>query len=103
MKNRIDIRALLNIYEKIKKHGQTIENGSQLEDIRCMEDQDGYRVSLADDNISLDIEFHNSYHFHTIHEDPDLLMNQTSAQLNQSNESQIQVFLTKLEAINAKY
>ena len=60
MKNRIDIRALLNIYEKIKKHGQTIENGSQL-------------------------------------------VNQTSAQLNQSNESQIQVFLTKLEAINAKY
>ena len=50
MKNRVDVRTLLSVYEKIKSQGQAIEFGSQLEDIKCTESPDGYCVSLADDN-----------------------------------------------------
>ncbi|MCQ1060823.1 DUF3081 family protein [Photobacterium sp. DNB23_23_1] len=103
MKNRVDVRTLLSVYEKIKSQGQTIEFGSQLDDIKCTESPDGYSVSLADDKVTLDINFHNTYHFHTMNEDPESVINQTTTEFHNNNEVQIQEFIGKLEEIDKNY
>ncbi|WP_261396776.1 DUF3081 domain-containing protein [Photobacterium rosenbergii] len=103
MKNRVDVRTLLNVYEKIKSQGHTVEFGTQLEDIKCTESPDGYSVSLADDKVSLDINFHNTYHFHTMNEDPESVINQTTTEFHNNNEVQIQEFIHKLEEIDKNY
>ncbi|PSW19978.1 DUF3081 domain-containing protein [Photobacterium sanctipauli] len=103
MKNSVDVRTLLNVYEKVKTQGQAIEMGNQLEDIQCIEDHDGYRVSLSDGNVSLDINFHNTYHFHTMNEDPDSVINQTTTEFHNNNEQQIQAFIHKLHELDKKY
>ncbi|MGF1682839.1 DUF3081 family protein [Photobacterium minamisatsumaniensis] len=103
MKNSVDVRTLLNVYEKVKTQGQTIDMGNQLEDIRCIENHDGYSVSLSDDTVSLDINFHNTYHFHTMNEDPDTVINQTTTEFHNNNEQQIQAFIHKLQELDKKY
>lgn len=103
MKNSVDVRTLLSVYEKIKTQGHAIEFGSQLEDVKCTETQDGYSVSLSDDNVSLDINFHNTYHFHTKNEDPDTVINQPTIEFHNNNEALIQGFIKKLEALDSKY
>ncbi|KLV04192.1 hypothetical protein ABT56_16435 [Photobacterium aquae] len=103
MKNSVDIKMLLTAYEKIKTQGQEIEFGKQLDDIKCTESHDGYSVSLSDDHVSLDIHFHNAYHFHTMNEDPDSVINQTKAEFHNNNEAQIQDFIKKLENLTDKY
>ncbi|GAB6262921.1 DUF3081 domain-containing protein [Photobacterium sp. CCB-ST2H9] len=103
MKNSVDIRTLLNVYEKVKTQGKAVENGKQLEDIICSESYDGYSVSLTDGNVSVDVNFHNTYHFHTLNEDPDTVINQTTAEFHNNNESQIQRFMNKLNELNNRY
>lgn len=103
MKNSVDVRTLLSVYEKIKTQGKSIEFGSQLEDIKCTESHDGYSVSLSDEHVSLDINFHNTYHFHTMNEDPESVINQTTTEFHNNNETQIQAFLKKLEEIDKNY
>ncbi|MDO6706649.1 DUF3081 family protein [Photobacterium sp. 1_MG-2023] len=103
MKNSVDIRTLLNVYEKVKTQGKPIENGKQLEDIICTESYDGYSVSLSDGQVSVDVNFHNTYRFHTLNEDPDTVINQTTSEFHNNNETQIQRFMNKLHDINQRY
>lgn len=103
MKNSVDIRTVLSVYEKIKTQGIPTTNGMKLEDVTCTENPDGYYVNLADNNVSLDINFHNTYHFHTANEDPEGIINQTTADFHNNNEAQIQEFLHKLMEIDKRY
>ena len=103
MKNSVDIRSLLSVYEKIKTQGTTTETGMELDGITCTEHPDGYYVNLADSRVSLDINFHNTYHFHTANEDPDTVINQTTADFHNNNEAQIQEFIHKLIELDEKY
>lgn len=103
MKNSVDVRTLLSVYEKIKSQGHTIDFGSELDGIQCTENQDGYCVSMSDGTVSLDINFHNTYHFHTRNEDPEGVINQTTTEFHNNNEAQIQAFLKKIEALDQKY
>lgn len=103
MKNRVDVRALLTAYEKIKTLGTPVENGKQLDNITCTESYDGYSVSLSDGVVSVDVNFHNTYHFHTLNEDPDTVINQTTTDFHHNNETQIQAFLNKLHDLNTRY
>jgi hypothetical protein len=103
MKNSVDVRTLLSVYEKVKTQGQHFENSCKLEDITCTESPDGYCVNLADNNVSLDINFHNTYHFHTMNEDPDSVINQTTTEFHNNNEAQIQEFIHKLMQLDERY
>ncbi|KMV30412.1 DUF3081 domain-containing protein [Photobacterium swingsii] len=104
MRNNADVRTLLSVCEKIKSQGQIIgEKGSQLDGITCQESYDGYSITLADDNVSLDINFHNTYHFHTANEDPEGVINQTTTDFHSNNETQIQAFMKKLVILDETY
>lgn len=103
MKNSVDVRTLLSVYEKVKTQGQHFENSCQLEDITCTESPDGYYVNLADNNVSLDINFHNTYHFHTMNEDPESVINQTTTEFHNNNEVQVQEFIHKLMQLDKRY
>ncbi|MDO6499044.1 DUF3081 family protein [Photobacterium sanguinicancri] len=104
MRNSADVRTLLSVCEKIKSLGQDIGNkGCKLEDITCQESYDGYSITLADDAVSLDINFHNTYHFHTANEDPDTIINQTTTDFHSNNETQIQTFMKKLVDLDHRY
>ncbi len=103
MKNSVDVRTLLSVYEKIKTQGTATDTGVKLEDVTCTEHQDGYYVNLSDNTVSLDINFHNTYHFHTANEDPDTVINQTTTEFHNNNEVQIQEFIHKLMELDKKY
>lgn len=103
MKNKVDVRTLLSVYEKVKTQGTPTEHGAQLEGITCTESLDGYYVNLADSHVSLDINFHNTYHFHTMNEDPESVINQTTTEFHNNNEAQIEAFLQKLMDLDQRY
>ncbi|OAN11407.1 hypothetical protein A3K86_20905 [Photobacterium jeanii] len=104
MKNNVDVRTLLSVCEKIKSVGHNLDDhGCQLEDVKYHESYDGYSITLTDDNVSLDINFHNTYHFHTANEDPETVINQTTTDFHSNNESQIQAFMKKLVELDERY
>lgn len=63
MKNELDSRFVLAVYEKIKQHGKEVEGGHILEGIKAYTDFDGYTVFLEDAQVKLRFGFHNQYHF----------------------------------------
>lgn len=103
MRNSVDVRTLLSVYEKVKTQGQRKDNQCKLEDITCTESLDGYSVNLADNSVSLDINFHNTYHFHTDNDNLETVINQTTADVHNNNEAQVQDFLKKLMALDQHY
>lgn len=63
MKNELDSRFILGIFEKIRQKGKPHEDGYILEGVKAYTDHDGYTVFLQDAHVQLRFGFHNQYHF----------------------------------------
>lgn len=61
MKNELDTREILNIFEKIKEHGEGEGGQYRLEGITAFTDHDGYTVYLEGHRTKLQTGFHNTY------------------------------------------
>lgn len=61
MKNELNTRDILNVYEKIKQHGSSKEGQHQLDGITAYTDHDGYTVYLEGYRTALQTGFHNTY------------------------------------------
>ncbi|MGR5464631.1 DUF3081 family protein [Photobacterium damselae] len=101
MKNNLDIITLLSAYEKICKNGKLTERGTELNGIICSESHDGYNVYFADEEVSLDINFHNTYRFSTVSKEHNI--NHTQADHFDVDEKKIKTFVSKLQHINDAY
>jgi hypothetical protein len=63
MKNELDSRFLLAVFEKIRLNGKN-ENGQySLEGVKAFTDFDGYTLFIEDALVKLSFGFHNQYHF----------------------------------------
>lgn len=61
MKNELNIREILNIFEKISDHGESKDGRHVLEGITAFTDHDGYTVYMEGHNTKLQTGFHNTY------------------------------------------
>lgn len=63
MKNEIDSKFILNVFEKIRQNGEANGEGYVLNGITAFSDFDGYTVFMEDSKVKLRFGFHNQYHF----------------------------------------
>ncbi|MBU2877845.1 DUF3081 domain-containing protein [Aliiglaciecola lipolytica] len=63
MKNELDSRFILNVFEKIRDKGEAVKDGYLFQGVKAYTDHDGYTVYLEDALVSLRFGFHNQYHF----------------------------------------
>lgn len=63
MKNEVDSKFVLQVFEKIRLHGKQSESGYFLEGINASTDFDGYTLYLTDAQVTMSLGFHNQYHF----------------------------------------
>ena len=62
MKNKLNAKFLLSVFEKVTRHGEKHEQGALLEGVYVYTDHDGYTVFLEDAKVALSVGFHNQYH-----------------------------------------
>ncbi|GAP73575.1 MULTISPECIES: DUF3081 domain-containing protein [Pseudoalteromonas] len=62
MKNEIDSKTLLRVYEHIQKHGEQTDEGKFYEGLTAFSDVDGYTVYLQGSGVLMRFGFHNTYH-----------------------------------------
>lgn len=63
MKNELDSKFLLQVFDKIRQHGDKANEQYQLMGIIAFTDHDGYTLYIEDANVKLRFGFHNQYHF----------------------------------------
>ncbi|WJG10478.1 DUF3081 domain-containing protein [Aliiglaciecola sp. LCG003] len=63
MKNELDSRFLLAVFEKIREHGKLVDGVYSLEGVKAFTDHDGYTLFIEDAHVKLRYGFHNQYHF----------------------------------------
>ncbi|MCT7655396.1 DUF3081 domain-containing protein [Oceanimonas sp. NS1] len=63
MQNELDNRVILEVFDKIRRFGEPYEDGHMLEGIVATSDFDGYSVVLSGSGVTLQLNFHQSYHF----------------------------------------
>ncbi len=64
MKNSLDSKMILRVFEKMRQHGEHHDDGSyHLNGIKAFTDFDGYTLYLEDALVKLSYGFHNQYHF----------------------------------------
>ena len=63
MKNDLDSKFVLRVFEKIREHGKKEDSHYLLEGIKAYTDLDGYTLYIEDVNVKLQYGFHNKYHF----------------------------------------
>lgn len=63
MKNDLDTRLILSVFEKIRQHGKQADGVYQYEGVKAYTDFDGYTVFIEDALVQLRFGFHNQYHF----------------------------------------
>ncbi|MDF2180045.1 DUF3081 domain-containing protein [Aliiglaciecola sp. CAU 1673] len=85
MKNELDSKFVLAVFEKIRLLGEKTEEGHVLEGVTAWTDFDGYTVYLQDHQVQLSWGFHNQYHY------------------QYDNAEQLEQFLTRLRHINHTY
>ena len=85
MKNEIDSKLILSVFEKIRQNGQQSDEGHLLDGVRASTDFDGYTLYLSDALVSLSFGFHNQYHF------------------EYQSQEQFEQFYKKLNAIQQQY
>ncbi|MGS2721803.1 DUF3081 domain-containing protein [Paraglaciecola aestuariivivens] len=83
MKNDIDSKFILNVFEKIRQQGEQKDGHYFLQGINAYTDFDGYTIFLEDALVQLRFGFHNQYHF------------------DYAKEQDLEQFLKKLKAIAA--
>lgn len=63
MKNELDSKFLLQVFDKIRQHGTKDGENYQLNGITAFTDLEGYNVFVEDAKTKLQFGFHNQYHF----------------------------------------
>ena len=63
MKNELDSKLLLRVFDKIRQHGQQQDEAYTLDGIKAYTDFDGYTLYIEDALVKLSYGFHNQYHF----------------------------------------
>jgi hypothetical protein len=61
MKNEMESRFLLSVYEKVKQNGVKQGLGYHLDGITAYTDHDGYTLFIEDALVKLRFGFHNQY------------------------------------------
>lgn len=85
MKNELESKFLLSVFEKIRQHGDHKEGAYYLDGIKAYTDFDGYTLFIEDALVKLSFGFHNQYHF------------------DYESSSQYDAFEKKLKAIDKNY
>ncbi len=62
MKNELDSKFVLRVFDKIRNHGTKQDDAYFLEGVTARTDFDGYTLYLSDALVSLSFGFHNQYH-----------------------------------------
>ena len=83
MKNEIDSKLILQVFDIIRLQGEKRGESYFLHGIEASSDFDGYTLFLQDAQVQLSFGFHNQYH------------------LEYSNDEHLQQFMLKLNAIKA--
>jgi hypothetical protein len=63
MKNELDSKFLLTVFEKIRLNGKKEDEKYSLEGVIAFTDFDGYTLFIEDALVKLSFGFHNQYHF----------------------------------------
>lgn len=63
MKNDLESKFLLQVFDKIRQHGKQQEDKYLLEGVTAYTDLDGYTLFVEDKKVKLRFGFHNQYHF----------------------------------------
>ena len=85
MKNSLDSKMLLRVFEKARQHGEERDGAFHLNGIKAYSDLDGYTLYLEDALVKLSYGFHNKYHF------------------DYEKHSEFESFEKKLESIDKEY
>ncbi|AEE24528.1 MULTISPECIES: DUF3081 domain-containing protein [Paraglaciecola] len=85
MKNEMDSKFILSIFEKIRENGEKKGEGYFLGGITAFSDYDGYTIFMEDQLVKLRFGFHNQYHF------------------DYEKDEHMEQFEKKLNAINTDY
>ncbi|KXI28372.1 DUF3081 domain-containing protein [Paraglaciecola hydrolytica] len=84
MKNEIDSKFILQVFEIIRLHGEKKGENYFLQGIEASSDFDGYTLFLQDAQVQLSFGFHNQYH------------------LDYLKEEHLEQFIDKLKAIKSR-
>ncbi|MFC3033831.1 DUF3081 family protein [Pseudoalteromonas fenneropenaei] len=68
MKNELDSKTLLKVYEYIQQHGEEHEEGKYCQGLTAFSDFDGYNIYLKGNGVLLRFGFHNTYHLDYEHD-----------------------------------
>ncbi|HEA17976.1 MAG: DUF3081 domain-containing protein [Pseudoalteromonas prydzensis] len=68
MKNDIETKQILSVYEQIIQHGDANEDGKHYKGLTAFSDIDGYTIYLKGSGVLLSFGFHNTYHLDYEHE-----------------------------------
>ena len=63
MKNELDSKFLLRVFDKIRQFGDKSDEKYRLNGIVAFTDLDGYTLYVEDAQVKLQYGFHNQYHF----------------------------------------
>ena len=81
---KLDVKMALRVFDKITTHGQKLDQEYRLGDVIASTSYDGYTVSLRDDNVDLDVMFHQTH------------------RVNFKNRPSYEAFLKKLKEIDRR-
>lgn len=62
MKNDLDSKMILRVFEYIQQHGEIIDDLKCVDGIFAYTDYDGYTIYLKSNTVTLTLGFHNTYH-----------------------------------------
>ncbi|MEG3768409.1 DUF3081 domain-containing protein [Alteromonas sp. 14N.309.X.WAT.G.H12] len=85
MKNDLDSKFLLRVFDKIRQEGRKTDDKYRLNGIVAFTDLDGYTLFVEDAQVKLQFGFHNQYHY------------------DYPSESAFEQFEKKLKEIDQKY
>lgn len=80
--DKISVKHVLNVYEKVVTFGQANDEGKVLSGLTALSGPDDYTIVLKNDYVSLAVFFHNTYQF------------------NYTSQREKALFLEKIELIN---
>ncbi|MGO1247330.1 MAG: DUF3081 family protein [Oceanisphaera sp.] len=63
MQNELDNMVVLEVFDKIRRFGEPYQEGHRLDGIIASSDFDGYTVVLSGNEVTLQLNFHQSYEF----------------------------------------
>ena len=68
MKNELDNKQILSVYERIQQRGKQNDIGKHYQGVTAYSDIDGYTIYLEGSGVLLRFGFHNAYHLDSEHD-----------------------------------